>query len=370
MKSIFFLSVMNGSAWGGSEEQWFRIALWMAKEKKYDVAVSCFDWIEKKEKLDLLQKAGVKLFLLPSKNKGLLAKWKLRQQVNNIPFESFDLVFINQGGFEDISHNPFKTVYKRCNKYVTSSHNYNENSTLSSSKRNLLQQWFSNAALNIGDSQKIFDTLEKSYGIPVPKQKVIYNPIGFPVDTKELTNTLSKRDFVIFIMLAAFDVHRKAQDLLIKTLSLNKWKNRNWQLHLYGKGKDQPMLERIVKENKLEQKVCFKGHTKNVAAALHESDLCLQITHMDAMPISVTEAMAMAKPCVVSKAGDMPVWVKHEENGFICEAVTIEAIDDVLENAWQQKSKWIEMGKKAFATFRQLYPQPYEEKIVSVLKSL
>lgn len=369
MKSILFLSVMNGSAWGGSEEQWFRLALWMAK-KNYDVSVSCFDWEEKREKLDALQKAGVKLFLLPSKNKSVVAKWKLQQLVNKIPFENYDFVFINQGGFEDISHSPFKNVYKRCKKYVTSSHNYNENGKLSERRKNLLQKWFSNAALNIGDSQKIFDTLNVVYGITVLSQKVIYNPIGFSVNTRETLSAYEKKGITVFIMLAAFDINRKSQDILIKALATDKWKSRNWQLHLYGQGKDLPLLEKIVLENKLEQKIIFKGHTNDVASALNESDLCLQITKLDAMPISVTEAMAMAKPCVVSKVGDMPVWVKHEFNGFLSEAVTIEAIDVVLETAWQQKNKWMEMGKRAFATFQQLYPQPYEEKIVSVLTSL
>ena len=41
MKSILFLSVMNGSAWGGSEEQWFRLALWMAKKKYDELNYSC-----------------------------------------------------------------------------------------------------------------------------------------------------------------------------------------------------------------------------------------------------------------------------------------------------------------------------------------
>ena len=112
MKSILFLSVMNGSAWGGSEEQWFLLALWMAK-KRYDVAVSCFDWPEKAERLNALQNEGIKLFLLPKNNKGIIARWRLQKQVNKIPFEKYDLVFINQGGVKDISHSPFKTIYKR-----------------------------------------------------------------------------------------------------------------------------------------------------------------------------------------------------------------------------------------------------------------
>ena len=47
MKSILFISVMNGAAWGGSEEQWYKTALWMCRNN-YKVAVCVFDWGEKK----------------------------------------------------------------------------------------------------------------------------------------------------------------------------------------------------------------------------------------------------------------------------------------------------------------------------------
>lgn len=75
----------------------------------------------------------------------------------------------------------------------------------------------------------------------------------------------------------------------------------------------------------------------------------------------------MGRPCIVSKVGDMPVWVEDGENGFICAAVTVEEINDVMEKCWQQKNNWAAMGKNAFETFIKKYPQPYEEKIAEIL---
>ncbi len=369
MKSILFISVMNGSAWGGSEEQWFRLALWMAKEK-YEVAVSCFDWPEKKEKLTAFQKEGIKLFLLPSKNKGVFAKWQLQKIVNKISFENYDLVFINQGGFEDVSHSPFKTIYKRCKKYVISSHNYDENGKLSAGRSGLLKKWFLNSSLNIGASQKIFDTLQTHYHVPVPNQKIIYSPINFQVPGNEEPYPSQPDGKIIFTMLAAFDVNRKAQDVLINTFASENWKSRNWQLHLYGQGKDLNLLETLINENGLHEKVLLKGHTTDVKKALLATHMYLQVTKLDAMPISVMEAMAMARPCIVSSVGDMPVWINHEENGYISKEVTVEAVDEILELAWQQKEQWSEMGKRSFNKFQKLYPHPYEEKVVSLLKSV
>ena len=88
------------------------------------------------------------------------------------------------------------------------------------------------------------------------------------------------------------------------------------------------------------------------------------------MPLSVTEAMNMSRACVVSKTGDMPLWIQDEINGFVAETVTEAGIDEVLEKAWEQKDKWQEQGVAAFETFRQKYPQLYEayyEKIFAEL---
>ncbi|HEX2684116.1 MAG TPA: glycosyltransferase, partial [Ferruginibacter sp.] len=169
-----------------------------------------------------------------------------------------------------------------------------------------------------------------------------------------------------WIMLAELDTARKAQDVLIKALSSAKWKSRNWELHIYGKGKDKNMLEDLVRSSGLENKIFLQGFTSNIKQTLQECHLLLQCTRIDAMPLSVVEAMAMARPCVVSDVGDMPVWIEDNVNGFVCNDVTINGVDETLECCWQQKENWAAMGKKAFDSFIKKYPQPYEEKIADI----
>ncbi|MBK7121941.1 MAG: hypothetical protein IPH68_03510 [Chitinophagaceae bacterium] len=66
MQSVFFLSLMNGAAWGGSEETWFRMALWMRKNN-YKVGISCYDWEEKQGRINILRESGCGIYLLPNK---------------------------------------------------------------------------------------------------------------------------------------------------------------------------------------------------------------------------------------------------------------------------------------------------------------
>ena len=85
MPSLFFLSLMNGAAWGGSEELWFRTAIYAAG-KNHKVACAFYYWNEKEEKIEALKKAGCQVYLLPNKGrtkKNLLEKIRLLNLVKS-----------------------------------------------------------------------------------------------------------------------------------------------------------------------------------------------------------------------------------------------------------------------------------------------
>jgi glycosyltransferase involved in cell wall biosynthesis len=321
MPAMLFISLMNGSAWGGSEEQWYRTALWLANNG-YKVDVCCFFWKEKQQKIQQLQSAGCKLYLLPGKpqTKSFFGKLKLQTTIKKIPFEGYDFVLVNQGGWKDVAHSPFKKLSKRLSLYALTFHNY-QIAEYPKSKLKILSEWINKSAVNITDAQKIFNVLEDHYHLKIPNKKLWYNPITFaPPENATLFPSLIN-DKYVWVMLATLDIERKGQDILIKTLSQPKWKKRNWILHLYGAGKDKLQLEQLISELKMNNKVELKGHTDNVKEVLANSHLLLQCTLIDAMPISVVEAMAMARPCIVSNVGDMPIWIKDGYNGFVWESV-------------------------------------------------
>ncbi len=356
---------MNGAAWGGSEEVWYRTALWMSANN-YRVSVCYFDWKEKNERTKKLKSAGCDIYLLPNK-KGFFKKIAIKKSLNKINFKNYNLVVVNQGGWEDVLHAPFKNLYKKLPGYVIINHNYNEKAELSYTKKELLQRWVYGAQMNFGDAGKIFEVLERKFSFTIEKKSTLTNPITFIPENVAPAFPPLENGTCTWVMLAELDIDRKAQDILVKVLTASKWKDRNWQLHLYGKGKDKELLEKLVSESGLKNKVFLKGYTANVKQTLLQSHLLLQCTRIDAMPISVVEAMAMARPCLVSNVGDMPLWISDTLNGFICNEISVAALDMALEKCWQQKHNWAEMGKKAFETFTKKYPQPYEEKTADIL---
>jgi glycosyltransferase involved in cell wall biosynthesis len=356
---------MNGGAWGGSEELWFRCALWMGRHN-HKIGIGCYEWPEKKDRIAELKKAGCAIYLLPNE-KRLFKKAARKKILDSIPFYEYDLTVVNQGGWEEILHSPFRNLYKKIPAYVILNHNYNENAVLSFQNQKLLQQWVSGARMNFGATQKIFEVIERKFNISITKKLTLINPVTFTPDTEPAPYHVLINEPCIWLMLAELDTARKAQDILITALSASKWKARNWQLHLYGKGKDKEKLEKLIIELGLENKIFLKGFTNNIKQTLQQCHQFLQCTLIDAMPLSVVEAMAIARPCVVSKVGDMPAWVEDGVNGFVCNEVSVLGIDEALENSWKQKNNWASMGKNAFETFIKKYPQPYEEKIAEIL---
>jgi glycosyltransferase involved in cell wall biosynthesis len=347
---------MNSDSWGGSEEIWFRSAIHLA-QKGWKVGVCCFNWPGKEKKIDQLSNAGCEMYLLPGRNetRSFFKKIKLGSAIQKLPIEDYDEVIINQGGWKDIVHGPFKKIYRRCKSYCLLYHNYDKGK-LSPGKLKLFNIWITNAKKNIGDAARIFSAITEVNSLIIPNQQVLFNPITFtpPAHYTPFLNSIN--DKLNFIVLAQLDVKRKAQDILVKTLSKEKWKTRNWELHFYGKGNDADLLAKLIESSGLRDKVFLKGYSQSIPAVLSWSHVLLQLTLFDAMPISVTEAMAMSRAVIASNVGDMPLWIKDEVNGWISNEISVEGIDTVLEKAWQDRQRLETMGKESFNTFAKKYP--------------
>ena len=372
-KKILIVSTLNGDPWGGCEPFWFVMALSLAGQG-HQITVAWFDWPERQDRNAALTAAGCTVISLPNHRfasneiQKQARKWKSASILKkNIVGNDYHLVIISQGGFQDVTHAPFKGLLPHLDRFALVYHNYNLARRISARRSALLKQWVDRAILNLGDSQQIFSNMPKMAGIEVPNSAVLFNPIGFtPANEPEAWPPLED-DQYIFMMLARLDCTSKAQDVLIQTLSQEKWKDRNWKLWLYGEGKDRVLLGNLIDSAGLQKKILLKGHTDNVRSVLSQGHVLLQFTHLDAMPISVVEAMSMARPCLVSRVGDMPDWIKEGSNGFVAESATVAAMDATLEKAWQVRENWQEMGRQAFYTFKQKYPVCYEKYYTDIL---
>ena len=248
-------------------------------------------------------------------------------------------------------------------------HNYEENHIFSQRQKTVLKEWIQNAAINLFATKRIHQVLQKQLSIEIKNSNVFINPITFPQPEQAKEYPSLQNGNFILAMFAALDVYRKAQDKLVKILSAGKWKERVWLLYLYGEGKDKDYLRELINGLGLQHKIVLKGYTSSVALAMEEAHLVLQVSNIDAMPLSVIEAMAIGRPLVVSRIGDMPFWVEEGDNGWVCETDK-ESIEICLENAWQHRELWGKMGKRSFEIFKKKFPSNPEAKFLEQLNEL
>jgi len=369
---------MSGSAWGGSEELWYKTAV-HAAGKKWKLGCVVYHWPAKESKMQVLKNSGGTIYYLPNKGRSKrnlveriqnkISKARTRQVLRSLPVDEYDIVVVSQGAFE-ITTTTWRNFYSRLRKYIVLYHNYKEHEILKGEKKLAVQNWVQQASLNLFASRRIIEVMQNNSGIKVSHAEILLNPISFSTPAALQPYPSLQNGNYCFVVLAALEVWRKAQDNLINALSSEKWKQRNWVLYLYGDGKDKLKLHELIRKNGMEEKIFLKGNTHDVQSVLQNAHLLLQITHIDAMPLSVVEAMAMARPVVVSKIGDMPYWVTENENGWISDNASIEQIDFTLEKAWQHKHKWHVMGAKAFKTFKEKFPLSAEENLLEKIESV
>ena len=278
----------------------------------------------------------------------------------------YDLTVINLGYLEIVSHY-WKGFLKYVDRYTLLFHVHDENDTIKTKHKTLLRKWILQAKYNLFASSRTRDFLEQQLSIRVPNANTLINPLSFAAPNEKTPYPPPVGGTYRLAMLAALDVRRKAQDNLVKVLSSPKWKERNWQLRLFGTGADEDGLRNQISEAGMIEKILLEGHTKNVKSVLEETHILLQITHIDAMPLAVMEALAMARPVIVSDVGDMPEWVSEGVNGWISRDASVEAIDQTLEKAWQKRESWPRMGEASFGVFKEKFPACPEAFFLSQL---
>ena len=368
---------MNGAAWGGSEELWYKTALYLASKGAH-VGCAVYHWPEKENRLQQLKEAGCKIYLLPNRKKikssffkNLPAKIrynrKLKAVIDGLPVQDYKTFIINQGGFE-VYTNQWKRFYKRLLNYVLLFHNYNEQQVFSSTQKQSLQQWTQQAKANLFAARRIHSTLEKQIGHEIKNAGVFINPITFNAPPHPTPYPSLDNGNWILSVFAALDVNRKAQDKLVSILSSPKWKERPWILNLYGEGRDKALLQKQIEAKGLQNKIFLKGYTDRVAEAIANSHLLLQLTNIDAMPLTVAEGMALSRPLVVTRVGDMALWVHDGKNGWVCDSDEA-SIETCLEKAWQHRKQWEEMGRQSFHIFQQQFPTAVEESFLQLVET-
>jgi glycosyltransferase involved in cell wall biosynthesis len=152
---------------------------------------------------------------------------------------------------------------------------------------------------------------------------------------------------------------RRDKDILFEVLNDPKWRNRDWRLSLYGKGRDEVYFQELSAFYGLDNRVTFCGQTEDIPEVWHPHHALVLPSRAEKTRLAMVEAMLCARPVIGTAVAGIPEWVRHGRSGFIANAPTVSSYAVALETVWQQRAEWRTMGAHAKEDALRLYdPAP------------
>ncbi|MDO6566322.1 glycosyltransferase family 4 protein [Alteromonas sp. 1_MG-2023] len=156
--------------------------------------------------------------------------------------------------------------------------------------------------------------------IPENDIEVVYNGIAtLSVETsrEQTRSELSiPDDAFIFGTIARLDPI-KNQTMMIRAFANVVPVLKNVFLVIVGDGEMRKPLELLVNKLGIEQNVIFTGYISKPAALLNSFDVFLLSSLSEGTSMTLLEAMALSKPCVVTDAGGNAEVIRHKLNGLV-----------------------------------------------------
>ncbi|MGA9471794.1 MAG: glycosyltransferase family 4 protein [Terriglobales bacterium] len=348
---------MLGSPWGASEELWSQAAVQL-RGGGHEVQAFVAYWPCLSEKVTDLRVKGVAVETYSSYHAGNLRYFwdrlslSYRRLYRRLKRFRPDLVVISQGditgGFD------WARVCKEAAiPYSIMVH--------SNSESWWFREQFDEAVAVYSGARRIFcvsrsnlDLLRLQVGESLPNGEVVWNP--FNLSREPAPAWPDESDGMRLACVSRIELGHKGQDLLLQALARTEWRNRPFELNLFGTGPDEKVLRRLSSHLQLKS-VHFHGHVNDVRGIWEQNHLLVLPSRYEGVPLSVVEAMWCARPAVVTDVGRTEELCLDNETGFVAPAATVSSFGNALERAWERRKDWPYIGQAARARAEKLVPK-------------
>ena len=358
-----FLIISSNGSWGGSEALWSQTALRLAEAGHHVTAIK--GPMERGEPaIRRLAAGGVTLIdmrglpLVPRRllNWVLGLSWPLDSLVRSLRLffalrRPYDLVLVSQGTNLD-GLLAGKRVRRRGLRYGILVHKAAAYDWPISEIYEELRAYYRGARFCLFVSEANRALTEEQLGFRLAHAEVVRNPCSIPRDVA----IGWPEDETLFRLACVGRLfpREKGQDILLRVLGREKWKNRPLAVSFFGGGDNAAALRGMAEL--LQVRATFAGHGEPEAiwAANH---ILVVPSRSEGLPMVVAEAMMAGRIAVVTPAGGTAEIVEDAVTGFVADTVSEDALDAALERAWQRRHEWRAMGDAAAAAIRSAIPE-------------
>jgi glycosyltransferase involved in cell wall biosynthesis len=352
-----FISTMDGSPWGGSEELWSQSATRL-KNAGHEVRASVEYWPQLSDKVTALTEHGIKVEIHSSRR--VLPAPRIWSRFSRSNHDAYgwlkqfkpDLVVLSQG------HNAGSFSWaKACREaaipYVII--------VQCNSEFWWFQDRLEEAVASYTAAHSVFcvsrrnlDQLRLQLGEPLPNAEVVRNPYNVSPDCAPAWPEESTAWRLASV--ARIDAAAKGQDLLLQILAQPEWRGRTIELNFFGTGPDEEALRRLARMLKVND-VHFRGHVTDITAIWQQNHLLVLPSRYEGLPLAMVEAMWCGRPSVVTDVGGNAELCVDSETGFVAEAATVASFAGALQRAWDRRKDWRHMGQLARARVESQIPK-------------
>ncbi len=368
---IAFISTVEGSTWGGSEELWSQTATRMASQG-FTVAVSVKGWKTEAKQVSKIEQSNCKVVRrwYPQNRLQRLA-YKLHKPGGFYTFlDDFipELVIISQGNAtENDGLGWMEACLVRNIPFAVISHGAAENFWPPDEFAMRLVKACTAARKCYFVSQGNLDLIIKQLAVQLKNAKVVTNPfnVSYTVDLP-----WPPQDKILKLAcVARLDAAAKGQDILFEVFRSDKWRNRPIEVSLFGSGPNQKILSNLRQLWDLDN-IKFCGFVTEVETIWQTHHALVLPSRYEGLPLALVEAMLCARPSIVTDVAGHSEIIEDNVNGFIATAPKAEYFDEALERAWQRKDDWYKIGQTAAIDVRRVIPSDPISVFVDEIKSL
>lgn len=151
-------------------------------------------------------------------------------------------------------------------------------------------------------------------------------------------------------------------------------KCKSGKLYIAGEGPEKEVIEKIIKDNKLEDRVKLLGFL-NKEQMTEKTKNCKFVVvpsiWYENCPYSILETLAIGKPVIGADIGGIPELVNDGENGFIYKHDSVNELSKKMSKLFEDKKIVEEFSKKSKELAKELYSREnYYNELINIYNNL
>jgi glycosyltransferase involved in cell wall biosynthesis len=228
---------------------------------------------------------------------------------------------------------------------------------------------YAHSSGNFFTSEENLDIVETNLAMRLPRARIIDNFFNVRAQASPAWPSAEKSWRLACV--GRLNFASKGQDLILKVLSADKWRQRPLRVIFWGEdhGSEQGLRE-LVALYGLQDKVAHGGYSQDIEALWADHHGLLLTSRFEGSVMVLLEAMRCGRVPIVTKVGRSGHLVEDNHTGFLAAAPTVELVDEALERAWVRRHEWQAMGRLAAASIRERHSNQPVEDYVGILENM